>query len=249
MNDYMWTDSFAYYDVQDDCWYYVEKDSDSGKSTLYTAKDGKLDYDSGKDVTGDEATTSASSRGDIVDVCGKYPDEAFTAIRAGGGIVLYGFMARHMLDDGEYANVSFNPDFHGVTQLIDQYLGITEDGRIISDGGREAPDAVLWRGCRPAARLHPEVYGKWKDIVYAVSDNTCLMGVTNGGEVLVDISGTENYDVDEAACGKYDVDDWTDVSSVYPHTDAENGTACTLGVTKDGKNTHCGHPARRMSAT
>ena len=236
MNDYMWTDSFAYYDVQDDCWYYVEKDSDSGKSTLYTAKDGKLDYDSGKDVTGDESYDIGKFTGDIVDVCGKYPDEAFTAIRAGGGIVLYGYMARHMLDDGEYANVSFNPDFHGVTQLIDQYLGITEDGRIISlteDGKR--PMLCYGEDADPAAGLHPEVYGKWKDIVYAVSDNTCLMGVTKGGEVLVDISGTENYDVDEAACGKYDVDDWTDVSSVYPHTDVENGTACTLGVTKDGK--------------
>lgn len=236
MNDYMWTDSFAYYDVQDDCWYYVEKDSDSGKSTLYTAKDGKLDYDSGKDVTGDESYDIGKFTGDIVDVCGKYPDEAFTALRAGGGIVLYGYMARHMLDDGEYANVSFNPDFHGVTQLIDQYLGITEDGRIISlteDGKR--PMLCYGEDADPTAGLHPEVYGKWKDIVYAVSDNTCLMGVTKGGEVLVDISGTENYDVDEAACGKYDVDDWTDVSSVYPHTDVENGTACTLGVTKDGK--------------
>ena len=234
LSDYMWTDSFAYYDVQDECWYYVENES-GGKTTLYTVKDGELDPDSAKDVTGDDNYSINAFTGDIVDVCGKYPDEAFTALRADGGVVLYGGMARDMLGDSKDADISFNADFHDMAQLIDQYLGLTKDGRIISltkEGKR--PMLCYEEETDPGIGLHPEVYGEWENITYAVSDSSCLMGVTKDGKVFVDLSGAKSYEVDEAACGKYDVEDWTDISSVYPHTDNESGVAYTLGVTKEG---------------
>ncbi len=200
-------------------WNYIEV-SKGGKLTLYTEKNGKLDFDNGKDVTNDDAYAIENILNDVVDIAAKYPDEGFTALKSDGSVVLYGSMA----PDSQcyYDDQAFNYDFDGLDELVDMKMGIkdgklvtvTQDGSFGDDFGEQAD---------------PNIYGEWSNIVYAVIGGGTLAAVDSDGNTYGCKFG-ESPD-----CGQTDFTGWKNVKSVVLVNDWRMETFATLGITKDGK--------------
>ena len=200
-------------------WNYVEV-SEDGKLTLYTEKNGKLDFDNGKDVTDDDAYAIENILKDVVDIAANYPSEGFTALKSDGSVVLYGYMAPDL--QCYYDDQVFNYDFDGLDALVDMKMGI-KDGKLVT----VTQDGSF--GESYSEQADPAIYGAWSNIVYAVMDGCTLAAVDSNGNVY----GCEFGNATD--CGQTDFTGWKNVKSVMLVNDWDMETFATLGITKDGK--------------
>ena len=200
-------------------WNYVEV-SEDGKLTLYTEKNGKLDFDNGKDVTNDDAYAIENILKDVVDIAASYPSEGFTALKSDGSVVLYGSMAPDL--QCYYDDQVFNYDFDGLDALVDKRMGI-KDGKLVT----VTQDGSF--GESYSEQADPAIYGEWSNIVYAVMDGCTLAAIDSNGNVY----GCEFGNATD--CGQTDFTGWKNVKSVVLVNDWDTEAFATLGITKDGK--------------
>lgn len=208
--------------TQDGRWRYVHCDTDTGKRTLYTDKNGEIDWNSGIDVTNDSKYDFENIAVNIADISGIYPEEAFTAIRSDGELILYGWNAIFMNREG----YTFNYDCIGVDKLINERTGI-KDGRVITLLESDGDDFTAGND------LHPEIYGAWENIDCAYIDSNAVVAVDRDGKIFVDVS-----EYAWADHGQYDgAEKWSDkvVEIVGDKDYDKEGYGYLLGITEDGR--------------
>ncbi len=208
--------------TQNGHWRYVDCDADTGKRTLYTDKDGVIDWNSGIDVTNNSKYDFENIAVNIVDICGIYPEEAFTAIQTDGELILYGWNAIFMNREG----YTFNYDCIGANKLINERAGI-KDGRVIALLETDGDDFTA------GDNLHPEIYGAWENIDCAYIDSNAVVAVDRDGKIYLDVS-----EYAWADHGQYEAAaKWSDkVVEIVGDNDYDQETyGYLLGITEDGR--------------
>ena len=232
-----------YYDSALEAWCYLSCSWDRFKEeytrTLFIQKeDGSFDWSSGKDVSGDEAYIFHRLFQDIVAVKGRYPNEAFTALREDGSLIFYGTNAfnsvgflheseRFTLTDGSRLD-----QYRDIKCLINEEWYVNHSGEIVTsldlENGRSSYSWDLYK---------TDFFRSWIDVESGFCNGPLFFAVTSSGQVLED--HVDHY-LTKSDMGQFDVAGWKNVSSIISSSASIDGSAdnkvyFTLGVTTDGK--------------
>lgn len=235
-----------YYDSSLEAWCYLlctrDQSSEEYTRTLYVQKeDGSFDWSSGKDVSGDAAYRFHRLFRDIAAVEGRYPDEAFTALRENGSLIFYGIHAsrvagydydsqRLTLTDGSRLD-----QFRGIKRLINEEWFINDAGKIVTLlDMTEDVNSHSWK------LYLTEFYKDWIDVESGFCyGGSSMFAVTSSGRVLE--AHVDPYTYSSIPnMGQFDVADWRNVSFITSSSARIDGPSddyvyFTLGVTTDGK--------------